>query len=93
VTAQTGGGNIPDKLMPWLNQEILHAQWAIILGDKELQRAIKNGFVQACPDKVERRFYIRIFTYSADYPEKRVVICHLCGLNLTYAILGCSYLQ
>lgn len=25
-----------------------------------------------CPDGVERRFYPRIFSYSADYPEKYV---------------------
>lgn len=49
--------------------EMFHAQWEIILDD-ELLDAIKNGIVIMCQDGIERRFYIRIFTYSADYPEK-----------------------
>jgi hypothetical protein len=38
--------------------------------DDELLEAMENGLVIKCPDGVERRFYIRIFTYSADYVEK-----------------------
>jgi hypothetical protein len=49
----------------------MHAQWEIIL-DEELLDAIINGIVIKCRDGLERRFYIRIFTYSADYPEKQV---------------------
>ena len=52
--------------------EMFHAQWEIILDD-ELLDAIKNGIVIMCQDGIERRFYIRIFTYSADYPEKYVL--------------------
>jgi hypothetical protein len=47
----------------------MHAQWELILDD-ELLDAIENGIVIYCQDKIERRFYIRIFTYSADYKEK-----------------------
>jgi hypothetical protein len=34
--------------------------------------AYEHGFVCKCPDGVTRRLYPRIFTYSADYPEKQV---------------------
>jgi hypothetical protein len=34
---------------------------------------MENGLVIKCPDGVERRFYLRIFTYSADYVEKWVI--------------------
>ncbi|KAJ3543081.1 hypothetical protein NMY22_g3268 [Coprinellus aureogranulatus] len=76
ITTQTGGGNLPPKLIPYLNQEAMHAQWAIILGEAGLQDAIANGFIFKCSDGRERRFYIRIFTYSADYPEKQVFPSH-----------------
>ena len=32
----------------------------------------EHGVVIECCDGVKRRFYIRIFAYSADYPEKFV---------------------
>lgn len=70
ITSKTTGGNIPDKLMHFCKQEMLHAQWKILLDDEEFREAVKNGIVLKCPDNEERRFYIRIFTYSADYQEK-----------------------
>jgi hypothetical protein len=33
---------------------------------------MQHGIVIMCHDGIERRFYPRIFTYSADYPEKLV---------------------
>lgn len=47
----------------------MHGVWDIILDDEFLQ-AYKYGIVVKCSDGVERRIYPRIFTYSADYPEK-----------------------
>jgi len=47
----------------------MHAQWTILLDDEFLE-ASTHGIVITCYDGVERRFYPRIFTYSADYPEK-----------------------
>ena len=41
-----------------------------MLLDADFVEAYKNGLVVLCPDGVTRRFYHRIFTYSADYPEK-----------------------
>lgn len=55
--------------MAHLNREVFHAQWVIMLDD-ELIKAIIEGIVIVCSDGELRRFFIRIFTYSADYPEK-----------------------
>ena len=38
--------------------------------DSEFVQAWEHGVVIKCGDGVLRRFYPRIFTYSADYPEK-----------------------
>ncbi len=35
-------------------------------------KAYEHGVVIACCDGITRRFYPRIFAYSADYPEKYV---------------------
>ncbi|RXW16502.1 hypothetical protein EST38_g9352 [Candolleomyces aberdarensis] len=63
-----------DKLSPDFKDynEMFHAQWQILLDD-ELLEAIRHGIVIMCQDGIERRFYIRIFTYSADYPEKVLI--------------------
>ena len=41
-----------------------------ILLDDEFLEAYERGVVILCGDGVMRRFYPRIFTYTADYPEK-----------------------
>lgn len=51
------------------NRELLHAQLKIILDDEFLD-AYEHGVVITCADGCQRRFYLRLFTYSADYPEK-----------------------
>jgi Plavaka transposase len=48
---------------------VFHAQWALLLDD-DFVSAYRHGIVVECLDGVIRRFYPRIFTYSADYPEK-----------------------
>lgn len=50
-------------------RELFHEQWKILL-DEEFIAAYQHGIVILCCDGVKRRFYPRIFTYSADYPEK-----------------------
>ena len=47
----------------------MHGVWDQVL-DGEFVACYKHGFVMECLDGVWRRFYPRIFTYSADYPEK-----------------------
>jgi len=42
--------------------------------DNEFVAAYEHGFVVYCTDGQYRRFYPRIFTYSADYPEKSVLL-------------------
>jgi len=46
--------------------------WDILLDD-DFMMGYEHGFVVTCHDNIARRFYPRIFTYSADYPEKYVV--------------------
>ena len=52
--------------------ELFHEQWKVLL-DGDFLNAYEHGIVITCCDGIKRRFYPRIFTYSADYPEKRVV--------------------
>ena len=47
----------------------MHAVLNIILDDEFLE-AYEHGIVIKCADGVMRRVYPRLFTYSADYPEK-----------------------
>jgi len=75
---QYTGGKGPDKhLITHCNRELFHAQWEILLDDDFLA-AYDHGILIQCHDGVTRRLYPRIFTYSADYPEKSVLLnCHL----------------
>jgi hypothetical protein len=43
-----------------------------LLLDEEFLNAYQHGMVIECCDGATRRFYPRIFTYSADYQEKYV---------------------
>ena len=47
----------------------MHEVWRLLL-DEEFLHAYKHGIVLMCADGIQRRVYPRIFTYSADYPEK-----------------------
>ena len=64
----TGSGPTADMLTH-CRRELLHAIWKLLLDD-EFMQAYEHGIVIKCPDGIYRRFYPRIFTYSADYPEK-----------------------
>ncbi|KAF7966593.1 hypothetical protein HWV62_37801 [Athelia sp. TMB] len=64
-----GSKGISQKLMTHCRRELFHAQWEILLDD-EFLHAYQHGIVIQCSDGVTRRFYPRILTYSADYPEK-----------------------
>ena len=52
-----------------LNRELMHESWKVLLSDSVV-KAWEDGLVATCSDGIERRFYLRIATYSADYPEK-----------------------
>lgn len=54
-------------------RELFQACWEILLDTKFLY-VYRHGFVVKCADGVLQRVYPRIFTYSADYPEKCISI-------------------
>ncbi|KJA13356.1 hypothetical protein HYPSUDRAFT_115550, partial [Hypholoma sublateritium FD-334 SS-4] len=58
-----------DSFMTHCQREFLHAQWKELLDDEFLE-AYEHGIVIECCDGKKRRFYLRIFAYTADYPEK-----------------------
>ena len=57
------------QLMAHCRRELIQAVWRYILDD-DFIHAMKYGVVVTCHDGIRRRIYPRIFTYSADYPEK-----------------------
>ena len=71
----TGGKGPSDAFMTHCHRQFFHAQWKELLDDEFLE-AYEHGVVIECCDGVKRRFYIRIFAYSADYPEKFVCYCY-----------------
>ncbi|EIN13405.1 hypothetical protein PUNSTDRAFT_57944 [Punctularia strigosozonata HHB-11173 SS5] len=54
-------------------RELMHAIWRLLL-DKDFVHAYKHGIVVLCSDGIWRRLYPRFFTYSADYPEKVLLV-------------------
>jgi hypothetical protein len=58
--------------MAHCHREFFHAQWKLLLDD-EFMAAYEHGIVITCGDGITRRVFPRIFTYSADYPEKYVI--------------------
>ncbi|KAJ3542953.1 hypothetical protein NMY22_g3318 [Coprinellus aureogranulatus] len=64
---------VGDPVLTHVRRELFHAQWRILL-DSEFTHAYEHGLVVDCPDNVRRRFYPRILTYSADYPERVMVV-------------------
>lgn len=67
-------GKAPSRaLLTHCRRELFNAAQMVLLNDPEFQHAYKNGIVVKCVDGVVRRLFPRIFTYSADYPEKWVL--------------------
>ncbi|GBE78097.1 hypothetical protein SCP_0109790 [Sparassis crispa] len=64
----TGNGPSAD-ILTHCRRELMHAVWRLLL-DEDFMHAYEHGIVIQCADGVTRRIYPRIFTYSADYPEK-----------------------
>jgi hypothetical protein len=65
----SGSKKLKPELTSHCRRECIHAQWKIILDD-EFWDAYEHGIVIECCDGITCRFYPRILTYSADYPEK-----------------------
>ncbi|KIK37340.1 hypothetical protein CY34DRAFT_15768 [Suillus luteus UH-Slu-Lm8-n1] len=72
ATEHFGGKGPGADFMAHCHRELFHEQWKVLLDDKFVE-ACKHGIVIHCCDGIERRFYPRVFTYSADYPEKALL--------------------
>ena len=60
-------------VLTFLKRELFHAIWSHLLTDDcDFVNAYVFGIVVQCADGVSRRLFPRLFTYSADYPEKCV---------------------
>ncbi|OJA16859.1 hypothetical protein AZE42_09971 [Rhizopogon vesiculosus] len=68
----TKGKGVGRECTTHCQHELFQAQWKVLLDDEFLE-VYEHGIVILCCDGIKRRFYPRIFTYSADYPEKVLV--------------------
>ncbi|KAG1807920.1 hypothetical protein EV424DRAFT_1543645 [Suillus variegatus] len=68
----TEGKGVGRECTTHCQRELFQAQWGVLLNNEFLE-AYVHGIVIECCDGIKRRFYPRIFTYSADYPEKVLV--------------------
>jgi hypothetical protein len=92
ITQHTDGKAPSKELMTHCRRELAHAQWNILLDDEFIE-AYKHGIIIECCDGIKRRFYPRILTYSADYPEKYVTPIHSCyKLCITVGVIESSLL-
>lgn len=67
---QNAGKSGSPSLITHLRRELFQSCYDIILRDPEFHAAWKYGTLIKCGDGVIRRVFIRLGTYSADYPEK-----------------------
>lgn len=58
-------------------RDLFQACWKHLL-DADFIQAYRHGMVLRCPDGILRRVFPRIFTYSADYPEKCAPFLRFC---------------
>lgn len=68
---ETFGKAATKEMLTHLRRELMQSIWTTILDD-EFMDAYARGFPFVFQDGIERRVFPRIFTYSADYPEKYV---------------------
>ncbi|KAJ7586852.1 hypothetical protein C8J56DRAFT_1051158 [Mycena floridula] len=67
-------GHVPtDEVLTFLKRELMQAIWSLLL-DKKFMTAYKYGIVILCADNILRRIFPRFFCYSADYPEKVLLV-------------------
>ncbi|KAF7976664.1 hypothetical protein HWV62_6005 [Athelia sp. TMB] len=63
---------VKSKVITHCRRELMHKVLDKVF-DAEFVHAYRHGFKMECLDGVWRRFYPRIFSYSADYPEKALI--------------------
>ncbi|CDO75447.1 hypothetical protein BN946_scf184823.g1 [Trametes cinnabarina] len=56
-------------VLTFCKRELMQRIWLLLLDD-DFMEAYKHGILVKCADGITRRLFPRIFTYSADYPEK-----------------------
>ncbi|KAG2346000.1 hypothetical protein BDR05DRAFT_974834 [Suillus weaverae] len=74
----TQGKGIGPKCTTHRHCELFQAQWRILF-DPEFLEAYEHGIVILCCDGIKCRFYLRVFTDSADYPENLVATIRQLG--------------
>ena len=57
------------ELQTHCKRELMQAVWRHLM-DAAFVEACTDGMTILCSDGTERVFFLRIMTYSADYPEK-----------------------
>ncbi|KIO07970.1 hypothetical protein M404DRAFT_134911, partial [Pisolithus tinctorius Marx 270] len=62
------------EILTLCRHEIMQAIWLLLLDD-DFMHAYQFGLVVKFADGILRRVFPRIFTYSADYPEKVLLAC------------------
>ncbi|EUC55247.1 hypothetical protein RSOL_104410 [Rhizoctonia solani AG-3 Rhs1AP] len=67
--SELNGRPASSALLTHLRRELMHAVLHELLDD-EFLHAWRHGIVVKCADGITRRVFPRIFTYSADYPER-----------------------
>jgi hypothetical protein len=60
---------VTSEVLSHCRHELMHAIWLLLL-DHDFMHAYEFGIVIECVHGVLRRVFPRLFTYSADYPEK-----------------------
>ncbi|KAF7974699.1 hypothetical protein HWV62_11479 [Athelia sp. TMB] len=73
-----GPGSRKPAVLTHCRRELMHKVLDKVLDD-DFVHAYRHGFAMECLDGVWRRFYPRIFTYSADYPEKALLASIRCN--------------
>ncbi|KLO06038.1 hypothetical protein SCHPADRAFT_895789 [Schizopora paradoxa] len=66
----TDGDGLSADVITHCRREPMQAIVNIILQNEKFQIACREGVLIECWDGVKRRLFPRLFTYSADYPEK-----------------------
>ncbi|KAG8945266.1 hypothetical protein FRC04_001106 [Tulasnella sp. 424] len=66
------GKTVSQDLLQHCKRELFQAVWNAMM-DPEFLEAYRHGIVVQCGDGITRRLFPRIFTYSADYPEKVLI--------------------
>ncbi|KAI0026839.1 hypothetical protein K488DRAFT_91799 [Vararia minispora EC-137] len=75
------GINPTAALLAHCKRELFHAVVRLVLKDPEFVKAYVHGLAMECPDDLRRLLYPRIFSWSADYPEKYPNILTIASLG------------